>query len=325
MSVFVGDRVSLGIGREATRGTGVAAALWIPSVGFDFQQRINTQSVMGAQGKLISSEEEKTLQKFGQGSISMDLRANAIGYFLTQLFGDVDTTDNGSGEFSHTFNRTESNQHPTLSLGIQDPNKTERFVRAALETLGFSFTPDALTTAEVGFMSEPPADVSETPDFTTQDFVFAPGTFTFKVASTQSGLTAAGATVINNLTLTLSKGADPDFASGSNTPTDIYNTALEITGSFERVFDGDVEHDFVFADTNQAMRLEWEDTAVDIGAGNGPKLTIDLFNVNFLGFDRTIALGDIVRQIVEFKAHIEVSSGNVMTATLVNGQSSYTT
>jgi len=324
MSIFVGDRVTLGIGREATRGTGVSAVLWVPAVGFDFQQRINTQSVAGAQGKIIGTEEEKTLQKFGQGLITMDIRANVLGYFLTQLFGDIDSTDNGSGEHSHVFNLTQSNIHPTLTLYIQDANKSERFVRSALESLALNFTPDAISTIEVGFMSEPPADSAATATFA-QDFVFSPGTFTFKLASTQSGLGAAGATVINNLTLNITKGADPDFGSGSNTPTDIYNTMLEITGSFERVFDGDVEHDFVFSDTNRAMRLEWEDTAVDIGAGNGPKLTIDLYNVNFLTFDRDVTLGDIVRQTVEFKAHIEVSSGSVMDATLVNGKSNYTT
>lgn len=322
MSVFVGDRVSLGIGRESTRGTGVSAALWVPAAGFDFQQRVNTQSIAGAQGKIIGTEEEKVLQKFGQGTITMDLRANAVGYFLTQLFGDVDTADTSGGDYSHTFNLTHSNTHPTLSLYVKDANKSERFVRASLETFTWNYTADAVSTIEVGFMSEPPSDSSATPDFTTPDFVFPPGTATFKAASSQSGLTAANATVVNSWTLTFSKGADPDFGSGSNSPTDIYNTALEITGSFTRVFDGDTEHDWVFNNTNRALRFNVNDT--DATAGNDtPELTIDLYNCDFVNFTRDIALGDIVRETVEFKAHVEVSSGNVMTATLVNTKSSY--
>lgn len=324
MSVFVGDRVSLGIGRESTRGTGVSAALWVPAVGFDFQQRVNTQSIMGAQGKIIGSQEERILQTFGQGTITMDLRANAVGYFLTQLFGDVDTTDNGSGEFSHTFNLTHSNNHPTLSLFIKDPNKSERFVRSALESFVWNFTADAVSTVEIGFMSEPPSDQSATEDFTTTDYVFPPGTATFKIAADQSSLSGASATTVNNWTLTVNKGSDPDFASGSANPNDIFNQSLEITGSFERVFDGDTEHDFVFDNTNRALRFEVEDTGVDLGAGNGPKLTYDLYNVDFTNFTRDVSLGDIVRETVEFKAHVEVSSGNTMTATLVNDKSDYT-
>lgn len=324
MSVFVGDRVSLGVGREATRGTGVSAALSIPAADFDFQQRVNKESVMGAQGKIIGSEASKILQVFGQGNIGMDLRANAVGYFLTQLFGDVDTTDNGSGEYSHTFNLTHSNQHPTLSLFVKDPNKSEQFVRAALERFAWNFSADALHKVEVGFMSEPPTDTAFTTDYTTQDYVFAPGTTTVKVASTQSGLTGASAIVVNNFAVEFVKGSDPDFGSGSNNPTDIYNKSLEITGSFQRVFDADTEHDYVFDGTNRAIRFEVEDTAVDIGNGNGPKLTLDLYNVEFTNFDRSISLSEIVRETVEFRAHIEISSGNVMTATLVNGKSSYT-
>lgn len=324
MSIFVGDRVSLGVGRESTRGTGVSAALWVPAVGFDFQNRINTQAIMGAQGKIIGSQENKTLQTFGQGTISMDLRANAVGYFLTQLFGDINTTDSGGGEYSHAFTLTQSNRHPTLTLYIKDPNKSERFIRSALESFVWNFSADAVSTIEVGFMSEPAADQTATEDFTTTDYVFAPGLATLKVAANQSSLAAAEATVVNGWSLNITKGADPDFASGSANPNDIYNTALEITGSFERVFDGDTEHDFVFNNTNRALRFEVEDTSINLGGGNGPKLTIDLYNVDFTNFTRDITLGDITRQTVEFKAHVEVSSGNTLIATLVNSKANYT-
>lgn len=324
MSVFVGDRVSLGIGRESTRGTGVSAALWVPAASFDFQQRINTQSIAGAQNKIIGTEDEKILQTFGQGTLGMDLRARAVGYFLTQLFGDVDTTNVTGSVYSHVFNLTHSNTHPTLSLFVKDPNKSERFVRAALESFTWNFSADAVNTIEVGFMSEPPADSSSTPDFTTTDYVFAPGTATVELKATQGALDGTALTTVNNFSINFSKGSDPDFATGSNNPNDIYNTALEITGSFERVFDADTEHDFVFDNTNRAIRFDVDDTSVDLGSGNNPKLTLDLYNVLFTNFTRDITLGDIVRETVEFKAHIEVSSGNVATATLVNNKANYT-
>ncbi len=323
MSVYVGDRVSLGIGRESVRGTGVSASVWVPSASFDFQQRMNTQSIAGAQGKIIGTEEEKILQKFGQGTLGMDLRANAVGYFLTQLFGSVSSVNTVGSVYTHTFTLTQSNIHPTLSLIIQDPNKTERFVRAALESFGLNFTADAVATIEAVFMSEPPGDTAGTPDFTIQDYVFPPGALTVKLAANQAALTAADATVVNNLSLNVVKGTDPDFASGSASPNDIFNTALEITGSFERVFDDDAEHDFAFADTNRALRIDFQDTDTDLGSGNNPQLTLDLFNVNFTNFTRDITLGDTVRQTIEFKAHLEVSSGSVITGILVNAHASY--
>lgn len=323
MSVFVGDRQTLGVGRETTRGTGVSAALWVPAVEFDFQQRVNKGDVKGSQGKIISSTASKILQVFGQGNLMMDVRANVIGYFLLQLFGLVSSVNTTGSVYTHTFTLTHSNTHPTLSLILKDPNKCERFVRAALETLGLKFSADSLATAEIGLMSEPPADTTGTPDFTATDYLFAPSTVTFKLASAQSGLTGATAIVVNNLDLNFKKGADPDFGSGSNSPTDIYNTSLEITGSFERVFDGDTEHDYVFTPTNRALRFQMTDTAVNLGSGNNPSLTIDLYNVEFTEFSREVSLDNIVRQTVSFKGHIEQSSGNVMTATLVNTKSNY--
>lgn len=324
MSIFVGDRVSLGVGRESTRGTGVSAALWIPAAEFDFQQKINSQDIAGAYGKIMGTETSKIMQLYGQGTIGMNVRANAIGYFLTQLFGDVDSVLTASGVYTHTFNLTHSNQHPTLSVYMKDPNKSERFLRAGLESLNLKFTPEGVATAEIGFMSEPPEDSAATADFTTADYVFAPSTVSVKLASAQSGLTGATATPVNNLEINFVKGADPDFASGSNTPNDIYNTALEVTGSFERVFDGDTEHDYVFSNTTRALRFAMTDTAVNLGGGNNPSLTLDLYNITFQEFSRDISLGNIVRQTVGFKAHLEVSSGNVMTGILVNTKSSYT-
>ena len=323
MSVFIGDRVSLGVGRESTRGTGVSAALWIPAASFDFQQKINSQNIAGSYGKIMGTETSKVMQLFGQGTIGMDIRANAIGYFLTQLFGDVDSALTASGVYTHTFNLTHSNQHPTLSVYMKDPNKSERFLRAGLETLNLKFSPEGVATAEIGFMSEPPADSAATADFTTADYVFAPSTVSVKVAANQASLGAASATVVNNLEMNFVKGADPDFASGSNTPNDVYNTALEVTGSFERVFDGDVEHDYVFSNTTRAIRFSMTDTNVDLGSSNNPSLTLDLYNITFQEFSRDISLGNIVRQTVGFKAHLEVSTGNIMLGTLVNSKANY--
>ncbi len=323
MSIFIGDRASMGVGREATRGTGVAAALWIPAVSFDFQQKINSQNIAGAYGKIIGTETSKIMQLFGQGTIGMDVRANAIGYFLTQLFGDVDSTLTASGVYTHTYNLTHSNQHPTLSLYIKDPNKSERFLRSALETLMLKFTPEGVATTEVGFMSEPAEDSAAVADFSTADYVFAPSTVSMKIATTQSGLAGASAVPVNNFEVNFKKGADPDFASGSNSPSDIYNTALEVTGSFERVFDSDTEHDYVFTNLTRAVRFAMLDANVNLGGGNNPALTIDLYNVTFTEFSREIQLGNITRQKVGFTAHLNIADGNVMTATLVNSKANY--
>lgn len=323
MSVYVGDRVALGIGRESTRGTGVTPALWVPAEGFDFMQQTNNDDISGAMGKIIGTQETKVIQKFGQGTFDMDVRANAIGYMLLQLMGSVTTTNPTGSVYSHTFSLTHSNTHPTLSLTIDDPNKQERFVRAGLESLELSVTADEVARVTAGFMSEPPSDQTATPDFTTTDYIFAPSTATVKLAASQSGLDGASATTVNSVSLSFTKGADPDFATGSDTPTDIYNTALEISGSFERIFDADTEHDLMFDNTNRALRLDLTDTDVDLGDGNNPSLQVDLYNVNFTQHNRDISLGDIVRQTVEFMGHVEISSDNVMDMTLVNTHSSY--
>lgn len=322
MSVYIGDRVSLGIGREQTRGTGVSPNLWIPAATFDFQQRINIQNIAGMFGKIISTEDTKVLQQYGQGTIGMDLRARAVGYFLLQLFGDYSTASSG-GAYVHTFSMTHSNQHPTVSITIKDPNKCERFIRSSLESMTINFTPDAVSTIETSFMSEQPSDQTETPDFTTQDYVFAPSTLTVKTAANQASLDAAQATVVNNFSITFEKGSDPDFGSGDTSPADVYNLDLKISGSFERVFDGDTEHDYVFNNTQRALRFDANDTAVTIGASETPQLKLDLYNVHFTNHTVDRPLGGIVRQTVEFVGHLNLSDGNVMTAELTNDLANY--
>lgn len=323
MSVYIGDRVQLGIGRESTRGTGVAASLWVPVADWDFRQQVNTVDVEGSMGKIIGTQETKNIQTFGQGTLGMDLRANAVGYFLTQLFGSVSSVNTTGSVYTHTYTLTHSNSHPTLSVFVKDPNKSERFVRSALETFEINATADDIVTMTAGLMSEPPSDQSATPDFTTTDYIFAPSTVTIKLAGTQSGLDGASATTVNNFTLSFTKGADPDFATGSANPNDIFNTRLEVSGSFERVFDADTEHDLVFDNTNQAIRFDATDTDTDLGGGNNPSLQIDLYNANFTSHTPDRSLGNVVRQTVDFTGHLEVSSGSTMDATLVNDHSSY--
>ena len=71
------------------------------------------------------------------------------------------------------------------------------------------------------------------------------------------------------------------------------------------------------------MRIELENTDIDIGTGKHPKIVIDLGLVKYQGTPVKYDNGNLVTQTVDFKGYYNMADGSFTKITLTNTKSSY--
>ncbi len=100
-----GRGVSIGIGKETTRGTAVSPAVWYPWLSLDANDNIElaeNESVLGNRAGLSGAD---VAQKYAEISLEGKIRELAYGYILLGTLGGVSSAIK-SGEtvvYRHTF------------------------------------------------------------------------------------------------------------------------------------------------------------------------------------------------------------------------------
>lgn len=83
----IGRKQSIGIGKESTSGTGVAAAIWLPKLSGAFIPKTEVASDQGAYGVLDNVKDVQAVKNWTEVQFSAVARDNYMGHILMALFG----------------------------------------------------------------------------------------------------------------------------------------------------------------------------------------------------------------------------------------------
>lgn len=325
MSKTIGRFIQFGVARETTRGTAEAAAtFWIPWDELSLDDKDERIASDQTRGLIESTVGEAIVKKWVEGEIKAPIGDKAFPLFLYALLGTSGVAGPTDSAYTHTGTVAQSIVHQALTLFIDDPaaGQDYRFALGMITGLEIMYERGKF----IGFSASLKAKSGQTSTLTpatTTENRFLPHHLTFKMASAQSGLTAASATVLKSANITFKPTVIDDDVLGSNTPADFNNTNFEIEGTLELMFDDETEKTLALAATKQALRFDLINTDVTIGASTNPLIRIDLHNVTFQPITRSFKQGEYVLQTIAFKAHYDITDAKMITTTSVNTQTSY--
>ncbi len=325
MAKAIGRLVNLGIGKETTRGTAVTPTYWIFKTELDWQEKFEQAVDESSVGVIADAVGAEIVKRWAEGSFGGNITDRSIGLILLSLFGSVSSSLKGgeSTVYEHTFSLSNSVQHPSLTLGIDDVWQDYQFALAMIESLEIKYERGKFITYTANFKSKKGADASLTASYTAEN-LFRPQDFVFKIADNLSGLDSASAVSIKSATLRFEKNLEIDDVLGSVDPADILNKQFVCTGTIEAVFeDESTFKDVALGDEAKALRFDLENSAVTIGSSSHPKLKIDLAKVKFNEITRATPIGDLVMQTIGFKAFYSLSDSKLFNCVLTNTVSSY--
>ena len=322
MAKFTGSRVDLGIGKETVRGTAVAPGYWLRPSEVTLDEKI-TQSVDESSRNLIEdSIDIQLVERFAEGTFTLPVRDKSFGLLMLALMGAVNDTTVESGVYDHAFTVQQSNQHQSLTVHFKDQNAEKDYALSMLTEMEFAVELQKHAIAKFGFRSKTGASQVRSASYVAEN-IFLPTMGDIRFATNLSGLGAATPIKVRKVTFKVTKNAEDDRALGSADPQDILNRMFQAEGEIELVYDDQTYVTNLLNNTTQALRIDFTNTNVTIGAASNPRIRFELAKALLQDVSRKFVKGDVVVQTLKFKGFYSESDSSLLNTTVRNTVASY--
>jgi len=323
MAKILGREYDVGIGREGSgvRGTAVAPQFWIPLRAFDFDTKVSTVVDGQSRGVIEGSTDVTVVNKWAEGTFEGRVRLKSIGLLLLNVFGTINTDDDtpASGEYTHTFTVQQGHQHPSFSLGSDDPVTGDMvYPLCMLRRLELKAELGEFVVFLADSVSKQGESLTLTPAYTAED-EFTAVDVEFYEAATAVALATANPSNIKSVSIVFETGVGKDDVLGKVDPDDILNAtegAFQATIEITKAYENTTFKDYYEAGTGRAIRVKIQDS------GN-EKIQIDFNQVKMTGWERSSDLDGMIIETLTYVANFKIADSKMVQAVLVNTQSSY--
>lgn len=324
MTKFDGRQFNIGIAKEATRGTAVAATYWLQFNTLtvdDTIQVAKNESVLGVIEKGISQD---IVVFESKGSVEGNITDLSFGLLLKSIMGTDTVGAVETGVKDHVFTVLQTAQHPSLTVSVFEPNSNSgtsgyAYPLSVIDELEMTFEISKYSTYKATFMGNKGANKSSDTLSYVAENLFRPQDGTFKLAANLAGLSGASAITITKAVVTIKQNTEPDIVIGNTAPVDRLNKEFECSGSLELKYsDRSMIDTYLTADLAQAASFTFANSSVLIGAASNPTVTIRLAKVKFESVARKVDIKGIVTQTVKFNAFYSLSDTEMLDITLRN-------
>lgn len=325
MAKIVGREYSVGIGREGlgVRGAPAEPQFWIPlSEAPGVENRVTLIEDEQSRGVIEDSVDIKAANKWADGSLSGRVRIKSIGLLLLNVFGTINTTPNSpiTGKHTHIFTVQQGHQHPSFTLGINDPQAGDiAHPLCMLDRLEIRAELEEAIVFNADLQAKQSEALTVTPGFpTTPELIFTAKDMKVYFAATQSVLINADPTNVKSAAITFLTPTEKDFILGQEDPSDINNMTFGITIEITKSYVDTTFKDYFLGASGRAMRLKIQSSVAN------ESLQIDLNQVKLTDWSKSPDLDGLVVETLTFRANFKLADSKMAQAILVNAQASYT-
>ena len=318
MSKGIGRLCNLGLIKEASRGAGGAPTYWLPRTSFSLDERAEKVVSEESLGVIEDAHESYVVARYGEGDIAGEIRDASLGLLLYGLLGTVSSAVLETTAYNHTFTLAQTNSHQSLGITVDDPltGQDIEFRLAMLNSLSIEVALGEIVKYASSFISRPGADVSRSATYTAEN-KFTATHARVKIAADLASLGAASALSIKSVKANFGKNVMRDHTLGTATPEEIHNQQFSADGELMLNLENETYKDYMLNNSYRALRIEFINTGVTIGASSNPAIQINFPRVHFYDWEGDRVNDAIGTQKLNFKALRDVSGGNAAVSSIV--------
>lgn len=250
-------RSFLGIAKEATKGTFVAATDYIPVKTFTPQDHYAYLEDVGMRGSMSRLYGEVQGASWSEYEFTGDVFSDTIGYPLGGLFGSLDFTAGPPNQHNFALKNTGDGQPLSYSITDYDSFNARAYTGSQFEEITFRFNADGLleyTAKAKGFASA--TQTAPTASFSTLQ----------PYPNWRGAVSIAGGAITTNMVtageLTMKRPVNPIHAvDGTQAPYKIWAGEFDVSGRVTMVLDDETEYTRYLGSsgstTTQAFVIDW--------------------------------------------------------------------
>lgn len=312
MSLWIGRRMGVGIGVEATRGVGVAPAYWMNCLSFSFKDMPERALSQAGFGGIWGGDQSPIVLTHAEGQIEAEMDSSSIGAILKATFGGYSVSTVDTSAKKHTYTIQNDNIHPALSISTIDPIGQLIFELGMVDTLVLKIVPNEIVSCNVTFKSKGSQDTAANSTTYTTTRKWLGRHLQFKVSTTgTSGLAAASK--INNLkslTLTIKKNTEVNQVLSTVGAEDIVNKRFDVSADVVLNYEDRTWLNYVKNGTYIAARIDLVHDDLAGAATQKYELLFDLSKCSVESFDPAFAMDDVVTQKYTLNALYDAGGNN---------------
>jgi len=324
MAKKIGRLINLGLAKESSRGTAVAATNWLPKSNITFSDKVQKAVSQSSYGTIGEGNQELVALKWAEGDVEFDLVDKTFGLVALATFGTVSSGAFNSA-YKHTYTLQNDNQHDSLTFWVEDVAESNDifFELCMINSLNITAVPEDVVKCTANWVGKSSEDTSGLSASYVAENKFTGRDVSIKIAAATAGLDAASILNIKELSIDFSKNVMRDYALSSVQAIDILNQKFEITGTLTLDLGDDTYKDYMLDGGYKALRIDIVNANVTIGSTN-PAFRLDLSRVAFDAWEPARPNDEIATQTINFRAMYDITNGNIINnCYLVNETASY--
>ena len=324
MAKVIGRLTTIFIGNETTRGTLGTPTFAVPTKTLSIDDKPTYVHNDSAYGNISEHNASDVINVTAEGGYDGKVFDHIIGAELRAVFGQAPTTTDKSGAKQHVFKMINNNSHDALSIFVKEPEQKYSYELGMVESFTITAAIDDYLMRAIDFKSRRSKPwVPATPPAFTRGHEFLARNLAVKMADNAAGLAASPARKIKSFSLEISKNLDVQYVFGTDTPDDIQNQQLNVTGSFDYYPAQEDVRQVCLSGKPQAIQFIAENKAVEIGTSQHPTLQFDFPTVAITEDSRSRDNNAVETRSAKFQANYSLEDAAAITATLINMVTKY--
>ena len=326
MAKEIGRLNSFWLGIETTKGTEIAASVYIPLTAGKIIPEVVKTNVEEGRWVIDQVSDSYVTQKMTRLTGTWSVKSNSFGYIGLLAFGTAwAPVEVEIGVYTHAFTRKNDNNHPSATVYGINTTQQEKSTYHMIDTLDFTFAIGEKAEFSVATVGQKLENSSwNTAAFTSGDEDFIVNCAEVKIADDVAGIAWATPVSLQNMSLSIQKNLMQIF--GTRTASDCqyefesqHNQQFAVSGDFEITFDSKAYQEIYEDGDVKAVQIEFVGRTL-VGATEFNKVTFLLPKVSFESFDKTDSNDTIVSQTIGFISMYDATNGTI-SMTLQNNKS----
>lgn len=327
MANFIGRRVGVGFGVEATRGTPVAPTYFFRQTALDFSRKVKSIEDKSAMYRMEDSVGSAITEQWGEGKLDGNVGDLGIGYLLANIFG-ANPVDAAHGTettvYDHTYSIAQTNTPLTHTIARVDANSSRRHAFGTFKDLELDCKVGEWVSVTSNIIADKGVTSTDNPVYVEENR-FTSKHINVKLAASQAGLAAAATIKGSNLKVKIDRKSAPYYGFNGVDPANYFAESYTLTGEVDLTYDDQTYENLYYNNTQQYLQVAIVNTDVTIGTASNPTLTLNMPQAKITGWTMTNALDTVVEQHLIFTMELNVAAGMAVQAILTNTKANYTT